>query len=187
VGSWQANDQQDFQWQQNFANQVRQHARLWFRLAYNVLRDAHAAEDACQAALTRGWSERERLRDPKLLKAWMARTVINESLQVLRRRKTERRAFENVKQIAPTSSDGPLDPLATRDSAVAALESLPETTRAVVALRIMQGLSGNDVKDLLGCSASQVSRMLHDGLEQLRLSMNHQGAQSKEDACHDMH
>ena len=32
----------------------------------------------------------------------------------------------------------------------------------------MEGLAGNDVKELLGCSAAEVSRQLHRGLEQLR-------------------
>jgi DNA-directed RNA polymerase specialized sigma24 family protein len=46
----------------------------------------------------------------------------------------------------------------------------------------MEGLSGNDVKELLGCSASQVSRILHEGLEHLRRLMNDRDAQSKEGA-----
>ena len=49
-----------------------------------------------------------------------------------------------------------------------AMDRLPETARMVVALRVMHGLSGNEVKDLLGCSAGEVSRQLHRGMEQLR-------------------
>jgi hypothetical protein len=30
-------------------------------------------------------------------------------------------------------------------------------------------MSGNAVKEMLGCSAAQVSRMLHEGLNQLRM------------------
>jgi DNA-directed RNA polymerase specialized sigma24 family protein len=50
----------------------------------------------------------------------------------------------------------------------AALRELPDLTRAVVVLRIMQGMSGNEVKGLLGCSAAEVSRRLYSGMEQLR-------------------
>src|SRR5205809_50456 len=67
------------------------------------------------------------------------------------------------------------------------LAALPESLRAVVTLRIMEGLSGNEVKDLLGYSASQVSRMLHEGLEQLRNVLTDRGVDNaKEDACHEM-
>ena len=55
-----------------------------------------------------------------------------------------------------------------REAVVQAMDRLPETARTVVALRLMQGMSGNEVKDLLGCSASEVSRQLHAGMEQLR-------------------
>ena len=47
-------------------------------------------------------------------------------------------------------------------------------------------MSGNEVKELLGCSASQVSRALHEGLEQLRTILNDRDVESKEDATHDV-
>ncbi len=155
------------QWRQLLAQQVRQHARLWFRLAFDILRDAHAAEDVCQQAMLRGWSNRHRLRDSGTLKAWLARTVINDSLAQLRRGKIEQRVLsERAKneRVAEPADAG----LAMREHVLARLGELDETVQAVVALRVMEGLSGNEVKELLGCSAAQVSRLLHEGLEQLR-------------------
>jgi RNA polymerase sigma factor (sigma-70 family) len=58
--------------------------------------------------------------------------------------------------------------LENREMVIGALEKLPDTTRMVVTLRIMQQFSGNEVKELLGCSASEVSRRLHEGMELLR-------------------
>jgi RNA polymerase sigma-70 factor (ECF subfamily) len=158
----------DREWRELLAEQVRGNARLWFRLAYDILHDAHAAEDVCQQALLRGWTSRDRLRDPAQLRAWIARTVVNESLQVLRRRRVEERARQHhVRRDA--NIDPPDEPLAAREAVVMGLSALSEPVRAVVALRVMEGMSGNDVKDLLGCSAAQVSRMLHEGLDQLRV------------------
>jgi RNA polymerase sigma-70 factor, ECF subfamily len=160
--------QSDRDWRELLAEQVRQHARLWFRLAYDVLHDAHAAEDVCQQALLRAWSNRDQLRDAGQLRAWISRTVVNESLQVLRRRRVEVRARDHHAKPEVTR-ELPDDPIAAREQVVMGLEALSEPVRAVVALRIMEGMSGNNVKELLGCSAAQVSRMLHEGLDQLRM------------------
>jgi RNA polymerase sigma-70 factor (ECF subfamily) len=168
----------DGEWRQFLADQVRQSSRLWLRLAFNILRDPTLVEDACQEALLRAWDRRDQLREPKHLNAWMARSVINESFLVLRRRKSERRVLEKVSEIDPVAVQ--VSTTLDREELASALEQLPEDVRTVVVLRVMDGLSGNDVKDLLGCSASQVSRLLHEGLEQLRRRMNDEKIQSKE-------
>src|SRR4051812_44720395 len=67
-------------WHQLLADQVRQNGRFFFRLAHNVLRDAQLAEDVCQQALLRAWEERDRIQPGPTLKAWLARTVVNNSL-----------------------------------------------------------------------------------------------------------
>ena len=48
------------------------------------------------------------------------------------------------------------------------LAELPEPTQVVVVLRLLEGMAGNEVKAVLGCSASEVSRRLHHGMEHLR-------------------
>ena len=162
------------EWRQLLAGQVREHSRLWFRLAFNVLRDAQAAEDVCQQALLRALTQRESIRDPRMLKSWMARTVVNESLTLLRRRGAEGRALTRQAQMAPTQTTA--DTTEDREAVMAGLATLPEDIRTVVALRVMEGVSGNEVKDLLGCSAGQVSRMLHEGLDRLRRVLQDQGS-----------
>jgi RNA polymerase sigma-70 factor (ECF subfamily) len=146
---------------------IRQHARLWFRLAYDVLRDVHASEDVCQQAIVKVYENREQLREARQLRAWMARVVINESLLLLRKRQTERRALDH-RAMTQAMVQMPDDSLLIRDQVASALSTLSEPVRVVVVLRVMEGMSGNDVKELLGYSAVQVSRLLHEGLEQLR-------------------
>jgi RNA polymerase sigma-70 factor (ECF subfamily) len=158
-------------WESLIEEQIRRNGRLFFRLAYNVLRDSPAAEDVCQQAFLRACEQRQQiLHNPAALKAWLVRTVLNGSLEAVRRGKVERRAMQDqarVRAAASVSSPpGGADEL--RETVLAALGRLPEQTRLVVALRVMEGLAGNEVKELLGCSAAEVSRQLHRGLEQLR-------------------
>ena len=158
-------------WESLIEEQIRQNGRLFFRLAYNVLRDSPAAEDVCQQAFLRACEQRQLiLHNAGALKAWLVRTVINGSLQAIRRGKVERRAMQDQARSRP-AADPAGDPLELRECVLAALGRLPEQTRLVVAMRVMEGLAGNEVKELLGCSAAEVSRRLHRGLEQLRRMM----------------
>jgi RNA polymerase sigma factor (sigma-70 family) len=157
-------------WETFLADQVSLHGERLFRLAYGLVRDTGAAEDACQQAFLKAWERRAELRDGAALKAWLTRVVVNEGFQVLRRRKTEKRALEE--RMTPDrhyqAAQRPIDDTALRESVLLALEQVPEPTRLVVTLRLMQGYSGNETKRVLGCSASEVSRRLHEGMEQLR-------------------
>lgn len=155
------------------AEQVREHGRLFFRLAYGVLRDEQAAEDACQQAILKALEQQQPqdLENPAALRAWLAKVVLNESLQVLRRRRTEQRVMEVMDQQgrAGPREHNPAEHDLLRQSVLDAMLRLPEDLRLVAALRIMEGLRGNEVKDLLGCSASEVSRQLHQAMERLRV------------------
>ncbi len=157
--------------QSALADLCANHGRLFFRLAVNILRDRHAAEDVCQQAFVNACRPGVGPDDEANLRAWVAKVVVNESLQVLRRRAREQRGRERyAEQRARAADERQPDKLA-REEVLAALAELPEPNRVVVLLRIMQGLSGNDVKDLLGCSAAEVSRRLYAGMEQLRESL----------------
>ncbi|HSZ55558.1 MAG TPA: sigma-70 family RNA polymerase sigma factor [Tepidisphaeraceae bacterium] len=158
-------DAGDAQWRALLAEQFGQSSRLLYRLAYGILREPGSAEDACQQALTRAWERRGELRDPALLQSWLARVVVTESLQTRRRGQIERRVLSDP---ARQPHEQPPPDTDLREGVLKAMEQLPEQARLIVALRVMQGVSGNDVKDLLGCSAAEVSRQLHRGLEMLR-------------------
>ena len=154
----------DAQWRSLLAEQIGQSHRLLYRLAYGILRDPAAAEDACQQALVKAWERRKELRDPGVLRSWLARVVVTESLQARRRGNIERRVLSDP--VWQNKEHRPVDP-DLREGVLKAMEQLPEQARLIVALRVMQGVSGNEVKDLLGCSAPEVSRQLHRGLEML--------------------
>lgn len=156
-------------WRALLTDRLREDGRLYYRLAFGVLRNGGGAEEACQQAMLKAWDRRGGI-EPEKLRAWLARVVVNEALEVARRRKVERRSLAGQASIggARPGPAAPGDELATREAVVRAMDRLPETARTVVALRVMQGMSGNEAKDLLGCSAAEVSRQLHAGMEQLR-------------------
>jgi RNA polymerase sigma-70 factor (ECF subfamily) len=154
--------------EQRLASQVYAQGRSLFRVAFGILRDAEAAEDACQQAFLKAWEHQDTLRSPDALRSWLTQTVIHESLRAYRRRKTEGRVLENQSRVVPAfSADNP-GAGEQREKVLASVSELPEPTRTVVVLRVLEGLSGNEVKEIMQCSAVEVSRHLHRGMEILR-------------------
>jgi RNA polymerase sigma-70 factor (ECF subfamily) len=159
----------DADWDGLLGGEARGNARLYFRLAYAVLRDASLAEDVCQQSFLRAWEHRGTLADAASLRAWLSRTVVNGAITLVRRDRALLRALAARTAVAALATGkGAGRQAELREAVVAALTRLPATIQAVVTLRVMHGMSGNDVCDLMGCSPATVSRQLHEGLERLR-------------------
>ena len=154
-----------------FRAQVAEHGRVLYVIAWRILRDTAAAEDACQQTFLKAWQWRERLErdggEDGQIGPWLRKVVVNESLALLRRRRTEAAGRGTVAALAKSTPD-PAEQFAEHEFVAAALAALPEPTRTIVRLRVVDGISGNDVARAMGCSASEVSRRLHAGMEQLR-------------------
>ncbi len=157
-------------WDQLLTEQLRLRGPLLFRLAYKVLRRADQAEDVCQQAVLKALQLQEHIRDPNALSGWLARVVINESLTLRRRLQAEQRG-RLVKAVRLNTHEASTGGDDLQDAIYARLAELPPPTQAVVVLRLMQGMSGNEVAQLLGTHASDVSRRLHAGMDRLRASL----------------
>src|SRR5918992_5493554 len=58
-----------------------------YAIAYLVLRDRHAAEDAVQDGLLHAWRAMPALRDASRFDAWLRRIVVRAAIDVARRRR----------------------------------------------------------------------------------------------------
>lgn len=145
---------------------LEQHGREIQAVAYLILRDRADAEDVLMdtllAALDRGAS----LRDPNALRAWLLRIATNQALG--RRRRNIR-----VLRVA-TPPDVPTQDRDTAEHVVlmAAIEALPERTRAAVVLHYYADLSVADVARAMGTSPNTVKTQLRQALERLRKSLD---------------
>jgi len=155
-------------WHELLSDQASRYARRYFRVAYGILHNAELAEDVCQQVFTNALEREHQIRQHQAISGWLMAAVVNESLMHLRRKKTEHRVLTHQARMTSTTATDPVEHLSDREEVQNALEQLDEPTRTVVVLRLMNGLSGNEVMTILECSASQVSRRLHQGLKQLR-------------------
>ena len=158
-------------WRSLLSRQCSTQGEFYWRIAYGIVGDSEAARDVCQQAFLKAWKQRQTIRQPHRIHSWLCRTVLNESFALLRRKGVERRYLQQWPNAAE-QMPSPEDLMAQREWVITAMAQLEEPTRSVVAMRLLQGESGNEVARTLGCSASEVSRRLHQGLEQLRSWMN---------------
>ena len=116
----------------------------------------------------KAWEHQDRLRTHEALGAWLTQTVVHEALGVHRRRQTDNRVLERQAQNTAAWHTEPLDGEERRAKVLVGVAELPDAVRSVIVLRLLEGMSGNQTAELLQCSAAEVSRRLHQGMEMLR-------------------
>lgn len=162
---------------------VERHHRRVFRLAVRLLGDEEAALDAAQEAFVKAWRALPRFEGGSLFTTWLTRIAINQCRNEQRRRAT-------LKHGRPRSLDEPLDGAATTrldglaaaDPAVAersmgrelgerlqsTLSSLPADDREVLLLREAEGLSYEDIAEVLDVPVGTVRSRLHRARAEMR-------------------
>ena len=140
-----------------------------YALAYRVLRDPHAAQDASQQALLSAWRDLPQLRDRDRLEPWLYRLVLHACYQFAR---TERRSRARVVAIhndfQPTSTPDIARSVAARDELEWAFRSLTPEQRAVVVLHHHLGYPLTEIAATLGIPVGTARSRLHYAVRQLR-------------------
>ena len=140
----------------------------------SLLRDRSAAEDVTAQAFERAYRKRRSYRPARgSREAWVFGIARNAALDELRRRKRHA-TLEADSEDLTSSSPTDLAELALRRETVrAALATLEEREREMVALKFMGGLSNTEIARVLGLSESNAGTKLHRTITKLR------------EACHD--
>src|ERR1043165_6836887 len=81
--------------EQRLAEQAAVRGRWLFKVAFDILRDATAAEDAAPQASLKAWENRDLLRSAAALGSWLTQTVVHECMTVYRRKRTEEKVLKN--------------------------------------------------------------------------------------------
>ncbi len=163
----------DTSWAALFDAQIKAGSRYFYRVAFDLLRNGGAAEEACQQAFLKAWERRASLKSPAAIKPWILSAIRKECLQVLRRRKTEELAFNSIASVTVEAAvENASSDIAQRESLLLAIDSLPELERKVVESHFFDQISGNQIAEELEISAGEVSKKLYRGLALLRIALS---------------
>jgi RNA polymerase sigma-70 factor (ECF subfamily) len=141
-----------------------------YAIGRRILRDGHAAEDAVQDALIRGWRDLQSLRDPDRFEAWMHRLLVHACQDQIR---TRRRIQIRTGTLDVNRSDPANDLIGVvqRDELERAFLQLPVEHRAVLVLTHYVGLPASEVGRILQIPPGTVYSRLHYGSQRMRAAL----------------
>jgi RNA polymerase sigma-70 factor, ECF subfamily len=143
-----------------------------YAIAYRILRDADAAEDAVQQALIEMWDDLPDLRDPERFEGWSYRLVVRAAYHEARRRPMGGGRIRRITLIETVEDaatiDDPVSRIACRDELERAFRDLSPEHRAILVLRFYVGLPVNEIATALQIPAGTAASRLHYALRDLR-------------------
>lgn len=107
------------------------------------------------------------LRDPRAFGGWLAKIARNRAAE-----------FHRSKRVSEEISDdmrGPANAAAEAMEILDAIRSLPETYSEILALRLIEGMTGAEIADRTGLTHDSVRVKLHRGMAQLRETLGIKG------------
>lgn len=160
---------------ESFQRWVGSHRDRVYNFAYYTLRHAEDAEDVTQEVLIRLWNHRAKLEEPTVL-AWLLKVTKNACFDTLRKHRSRRARFEEGRDdfVRDTVASGDPDPQKDAETdelqthLITALRGLPDSYRAIVVLREVEGLKYDEIAEVTGKSVASVKVSLHRGRKMLR-------------------
>jgi RNA polymerase sigma-70 factor, ECF subfamily len=146
-----------------------------YRYVRGMVRDPDEAEDLTQEAFLRAHRERDTVKDPGALLAWLYRVATHVALDRLRQRasRAAKQADADVGDLDPPDQATPsLEQGLAQEQMSACVQrylvSLSDTYRAAILLADCHGLSGPEIAAVLDVPLPTVKIRLHRARERLR-------------------
>ena len=156
---------------------VRTHSARVYRLAYRLTGNKHDAEDLTQEVFVRVFRSLSSY-TPGTFEGWLYRITTNLFLDGARRR--QRIRFDGLPDDAhdrlPSKGSGPAEKLDSDlfdHDVQGALDALPEDFRAAVVLCDIEGMTYDEIADVLDVKLGTVRSRIHRGRSMLRKHLEH--------------
>jgi RNA polymerase sigma-70 factor, ECF subfamily len=131
---------------------VVEHGDAVYRLALSVVRDKSLAEDIAQDTLMKAWLALPSLRDQRSMRSWVLRIAHNTSISSLRARRAisiDPHELPEPPGLPERSVEVRVQSDAVVSEFMVALDTLDELSRSIVVLRELEGMSYDEIADVL--------------------------------------
>jgi len=146
------------------------HAQALFAFLLNFTRDEDDTRDVLQEVYVKLARQPELLRAARDERGFLIRLAHNAAIDLMRRRETRGRHQQQfgVEQISTFASTNDPDEAAFRAGLATALGELPPEQRAVVHLKLWEGLTFEQISTALDIPANTAASRYRYGLDKLR-------------------
>jgi RNA polymerase sigma-70 factor (ECF subfamily) len=151
---------------------VRRHATPLLTFLHRMAGDRHRAEELFQEVFLAVWLKRRQYQYPRPFKPWLYAIALNKCRAAFRLRRPPPRLLGEDDPPAPAGS--PADQAIATETAELvsrAVTALPPQQRAVVVLRVWQGLAYARIAQVVGCNEATARSHMHHGLAALRQAL----------------
>ena len=151
---------------------VRRHASRLLTFIERLVGDRHRAEELFQEVFLAVWVNRRQYAFPRPFKAWLYAIALNKCRATFRAATLATAGLVEDSPAMPAAKEGsPAEnAIATETAAIVstAVAHLPPQQRAVVVLRIWDGLSYAQIAEVVGRTEATVRSHMHHGLAAMR-------------------
>ena len=155
----------------HFKNVYDRHARMVFNLCLNYVQNREEAEEITQDVFVKVHDGLGEFRAEAALRTWIYRIAINCCLDHVKARKRKKRSLfalfkpvdRQVEQVVGSPFDHPgvqMEDSEAVERIFRHINALPAQQKSALLLKTMEGLSQNEVAEVLGISAKAVESLL---------------------------
>lgn len=137
-----------------------------YRLLLRMTGNPDDASELTQDTFLRVFNKVRSFEGKASISTWVYQIALNEGRQFLRRRKGREESAPTLVRSAETNPD--TDAAAARMDIEEALERLPESERTLIVLRHLQGMSYDEMAEILGRPAGTIASGLNRARQMLR-------------------
>ena len=144
-----------------FEQIVRRHQAAVYRVGLRMLGSRADAEDVTQETFVRAWRGLDRFRGQSALNTWLYRIVTRRCLDALAARRTTEQLDAASTESVEDEPAGIVEQREQLEAVKRAIAGLPADQRAALVLREFEGLSYDELADVLGTSVASIKGRLH--------------------------
>lgn len=159
-----------------FEDLVRQYRNDVFALCYHYVRNREDAWDLSQEVFVKAHRALKGFRGDARFKTWLLRIASNRCKDFFKKRRLRTIALDQeegtMEVLSPDA--GPARQLEAKELGAAirsALDTLPEKHRTAFVLREFEGLSYEEMSEVMGCSPGTVMSRLHNARKKLQSAL----------------
>lgn len=142
---------------------VVEHSDAIYRLALAVVKDKALAEDIAQETLVKAWLAMPSFRAESSLRSWVLRIAHNTAISTLRQRRAvviDPHDLPELQTRPERSVESRVQSGAVMDDFVEALDTLDDLSRSIVVLRELEGMSYDEIAEVLNVPLPTVKTRL---------------------------
>jgi RNA polymerase sigma-70 factor (ECF subfamily) len=162
-----------------FEELITDYKRIAYNIALKMLKNKEDAEDASQEALIKVYRSIEQFNMDSTFKTWLYRIVVNTCLDLTRKNKEPVISIDQPIQSGYDTfhmeledeglkPDEILDKKLTQEMVLEAIDQLEEGFKTIILLRDIEGLSYEEIAEVLSCNLGTVKSRISRGRQRLK-------------------